>query len=776
MNKKLSFLLLYLIFTIISFSAGKGNMDETQARQNIVNAAMADLGTRYELGTQGDNSTDCSGFAYTSTRGQQGLNGVTGKGRIDTASMRASSSMKQLGKNQLKPGDFIITKPKPGGTYGHVYIFLGHNADGTIEVIDASSGKGKVWKHKISYPPKNYAGVISVTDTIIANGYTPVNPDGTVVVPPAGGSAVGSCIVSGAGGGTTAIGGACKVSTADILAKVAPHLDAGKRQSLAAAIDKNAQMSGFPSIVILSQIQQETDFRVENSIRASDGIMQVEKPSMIEALQRSDYYVPKMTKSEAVAYANQNYGRMRNDYEFAVAMGVKELMAWKGVMGTKSAIARQYGTGLGQILANYNTGGAFNTNSAYGGRDIGKEYVVNMHNRIKALQNACDTGNLSAENLKMFRQRLTGNNAYPQFEGAMSNLNKMQVGDMAEMSCPEDVMDRMSFLDVAFNWDEVMDNLRTQVMAGTILVLELIESLIPSMVLLGVLYHLFRGLIKKQHISDIIIEFLKFMLIAGVAYFFFTNWLQYGYMTAENFFLRYIPSNLFPESFLTDDGGSTFGLNSYWAEAMKLPEYYLRIMYSVPRERFAQYFPKTGFQGMFSTVGNVAGGLWEATKAGFSNMLNNPTDIWSFGKGFADGILKQLAEIITDFTKIIMLAVCILFSFWVATIFLINIFIAILNFMFMVMLTSIFIITNFFEVTRREWGMHPLTTSISSGIKLLLVIMLMGIMMTMLMGVAVGEPPKFDEVTVMELFKHLIIIAIYYKITQMTLSGALDKI
>ena len=149
------------------------------------------------------------------------LRGVLGSGYASTGNMRSSKYIKKLGASQLKSGDLIVMGAGSSG-YGHVFIYYGKGSNGKIKVMDSYGGHGFQGVREVSFPPPRYAGSISITDVIMANGYTPVNPDGSVILPPEGGiiSEDGNCVLSG--GSTQAIASSCKVPTVAFIKAMNP--------------------------------------------------------------------------------------------------------------------------------------------------------------------------------------------------------------------------------------------------------------------------------------------------------------------------------------------------------------------------------------------------------------------------------------------------------------------------------------------------------------------------------------------------------------------------
>lgn len=193
--KKVIFLLVFLI-TGTLLLANKGTYDETKYRNDLLAAANSWVGTPYLFGGGSRNGVDCSHYTYETSK-SAGMNGITGKGYVDTAGLRSSGYGKNISYNDLKPGDSILMGASSSGRrVGHVMIVNRVLGNGKVEVIDAAGGSiGKVSVRTINFPPSRYAGVITATDTLIANGYMPVNQNGQVITPPPGspaGSAAGS--------------------------------------------------------------------------------------------------------------------------------------------------------------------------------------------------------------------------------------------------------------------------------------------------------------------------------------------------------------------------------------------------------------------------------------------------------------------------------------------------------------------------------------------------------------------------------------------------------
>ena len=125
----------------VSENGGKGYVpdryiytapDVSAIRQNIVNSAKKLLGKPYVYGGNypplgSDNGTDCSGliqWAYND-------NGI----KISRTTYTQIKEGKLTTKAGARPGDLVFTRGY--GDNGHVVMFLSHNDDGSIHVIEA---------------------------------------------------------------------------------------------------------------------------------------------------------------------------------------------------------------------------------------------------------------------------------------------------------------------------------------------------------------------------------------------------------------------------------------------------------------------------------------------------------------------------------------------------------------------------------------------------------------------------------------------------------------
>lgn len=738
--------LMMTIISIISY-ANKGTLDETAARQSIINKAHSMIGIKYCIG-EGCNynvTTDCSHFVMRAVSGVPQLKGVFGKGYADTAAMRSNKYTKKLGLNQLKAGDLIVTSPRTGGRYGHVMVFLGKNPNGTIKIIDASKGVGSVKVRDISFPPKNYYGTLSITDVIMANGYTPVNPDGSIVIPPEGGimSEDGNCVLSG--GSTQAIASSCKVPTVDFIKAKNPKLSDADARAMAAAFEKYSAQTGIPLAVGLATAMRESSFSM-----IKDGIMQVTREGMADPVVHGNFMSGgKKTPAEAARYVAQNHHRLQTDIDFSVGWGYAELYHW--LKNANSTNKKQFGEGIGTMLAGYNGGW-----SIYKGgkvKPITAHYLVDIERKLNAITNACNTGTISAADKQAINGSANKTAALSQWQSAMTNLNKMQVSGGGEMQCGNMNMDRMSFYDVVIDWDSYMDMLRGAIETGLIGFLGLLTPFMGVLSALMITYIWLRGMYTRTPWKDIMFECIRYFLVLGTVYFLLTNWIAWGFYAAQQLFLDDLPRQLFPDLSLVNNDSGGFGLNMFWKNMMGIPEYYLRIMYSIKPDDFK---------------------LWLAPNSTIFDKIN--LGIKVVGALINGELLTWIGEMFMNLVKMLVLAWCIVYAFWVCVLFMINVFVAVVNLMIMVALTSIFLVANLIPVARETWGMNPLTTTLSAGLKLLFVFMFLGVMMNLIIKVnPIGKQPTFSEVTLMDLIRNIITLLFCMKVTVLGLGGAVDK-
>ena len=192
---------------------------------------------------------------------------------------------------------------------------------------------------------------------------------------------------------------------------------------------------------------------------------------------------------------------------------------------------------------------------------------------------------------------------------------------------------------------------------------------------------------------------------------------------------------------------------------MAIPEYYLKIMYSIKTDTFSE---------------------WVSPASQAANPFNTLITSIKVIKSIADvgwDVFKWIGNMFMAFAKMLMLAWCIVYAFWVCVLFMINVFVAITNLMIMVALTSIFLVANLVPVARETWGMNPLNTTISAGLKVLFVFMFVGTMMNLIVKInPSGEPPKFDEVTLMDLIRNIVILWFYMKVSVLGLNGGISRL
>ena len=188
---------------------------------------------------------------------------------------------------------------------------------------------------------------------------------------------------------------------------------------------------------------------------------------------------------------------------------------------------------------------------------------------------------------------------------------------------------------------------------------------------------------------------------------------------------------------------------------MQIPEYYLKIMYTINTTDFQAWLDIGG--------GGIFNQLWGAARV--------------VGQVIDKGVSKSISDAFNNFAKMLILAYCIVFSFWICILYMINVFVAVVNFLVMSGFTAIFLIANLIPVARETWGMNPLLTLVSAGIKLLFVFLFIATMMSLVIKVkATGQPPSFDEVTLKDLIVNVVVLWLNCKITLLGLSGALNKL
>lgn len=194
--KKFIFSIFLLVGTLIF--ANKGTYDVTKYRQDVVNYAMSNLGRPYSNDRRMSNGWfDCSSYINRGAVSAGMKGGVDGKSGSSgtTATIRASGSVSKISFDKLKSGDTLNFAPRGAKGMGHVGYIIENLGNGKFKMAHASSSRGTVVDiidlSGSGYWAKRYIGATSAEQVLINNGYTPVNSDGTVAIPPAG-SAVGA--------------------------------------------------------------------------------------------------------------------------------------------------------------------------------------------------------------------------------------------------------------------------------------------------------------------------------------------------------------------------------------------------------------------------------------------------------------------------------------------------------------------------------------------------------------------------------------------------------
>lgn len=182
--KKICSIFLLLIINILIF-ANKKTYDEAKYRQDVLKYSLAQVGKKYsQANRMGANSFDCSSLVDRASQ-YAGMNSVTGantkKWSGTTATMK--KSVKRGNINNLKAGDVLYFN-------GHVGYVVENYGNGKVKMVHAANKRKGVVVETISltsgYYGRNYVGSISATDVLINNGYTPVNSNGEIIIPPAG--------------------------------------------------------------------------------------------------------------------------------------------------------------------------------------------------------------------------------------------------------------------------------------------------------------------------------------------------------------------------------------------------------------------------------------------------------------------------------------------------------------------------------------------------------------------------------------------------------------
>lgn len=108
--------------------------------QKMINYAKQQIGKRYETGTHGPNSFDCSGFAYSVYKAG-GIN-------IPLNIFKMSKYGREVSVGEAKPGD--ITVSKGSGKSGLHIRFITEVKNGKIKVIEAAGKKTGVRERWLS--------------------------------------------------------------------------------------------------------------------------------------------------------------------------------------------------------------------------------------------------------------------------------------------------------------------------------------------------------------------------------------------------------------------------------------------------------------------------------------------------------------------------------------------------------------------------------------------------------------------------------------------------
>lgn len=180
-------IILFLIINILCFS--KNTYDETKFRQDIIDWASSKVGSEYSMENRwGENTYDCSSFISRGLR-ETGMVSISGK-KSDygtTARGLYKNSSKRIEINDyesLKPGDIVHFSPISSNTTGHVGIVVRNLGNGKVEIIDARGRIfGVVRRVKDLSKSKRYLGATSASQILKNNGYTPVNQEGTIIIP-----------------------------------------------------------------------------------------------------------------------------------------------------------------------------------------------------------------------------------------------------------------------------------------------------------------------------------------------------------------------------------------------------------------------------------------------------------------------------------------------------------------------------------------------------------------------------------------------------------------
>lgn len=179
--KKIVMLLFFSIF-IIGLSA---NVDSAKSRETALKEMQSwiDKGIKYEWG-----KTDCSHYvaAGMAASGLKIPTGSATNGRYTQSMWNSKTNKIPPGQeNLLKPGDLVFFNRAGANGIGHVgmvYENPSSQCNGGPLIIDTYT-KGEIPRTKCLSKHTGYVGAISHDEIIKANGHTPVNTDGTVIIP-----------------------------------------------------------------------------------------------------------------------------------------------------------------------------------------------------------------------------------------------------------------------------------------------------------------------------------------------------------------------------------------------------------------------------------------------------------------------------------------------------------------------------------------------------------------------------------------------------------------
>ncbi len=181
-------LLLLIIVDVLSFSAGKGNYDEAKYRSDVLARASSMIGWKYSNDKRMQaGHADCSSLVGRASH-QAGMSGgVTGNSNSSwvTNTDGMAHMVKKVDYSQIKPGDILQFGKVPGKYkgYGHVGYVFENLGNGKFKMLHAGNPVKVSTIDVRTFRSGSYRGVITATDVLIANGYTPVNQNGQVIAP-----------------------------------------------------------------------------------------------------------------------------------------------------------------------------------------------------------------------------------------------------------------------------------------------------------------------------------------------------------------------------------------------------------------------------------------------------------------------------------------------------------------------------------------------------------------------------------------------------------------